>query len=110
MFYIVNDNGVSRYCCDGAIDTTTASGELVFNLFSSPEQFERRLVQERTKAGLSAARARGQRGGRRPVQSDDPKVNMVKKMRKGKRVGINGICSTLRISRPTHYRYLTLQE
>ena len=50
--------------CDGAIDTTTASGELVFNIFSSMAQFERRLIQERTNAGLNAARARGRRGGR----------------------------------------------
>ena len=33
---------------DGAIDTTTASGELMFNIFPSLAQFERRLTQERT--------------------------------------------------------------
>ena len=48
-----------RSICDGAIDTTTASGELVFNIFSALAQFERRLIQERTRAGLAAARARG---------------------------------------------------
>ena len=32
---------------DGAIDTTTASGELVFHIFSALAQFERRLIQER---------------------------------------------------------------
>jgi DNA invertase Pin-like site-specific DNA recombinase len=41
--------------CDGAIDTTTASGELIFNVFANLAQFERRLIQERTKAGLRAA-------------------------------------------------------
>ena len=40
-----------RSICDGAIDTTTASGELVFNVFSALAQFERRLIQERTRAG-----------------------------------------------------------
>jgi DNA invertase Pin-like site-specific DNA recombinase len=35
-----------RSLCDGAIDTTTASGELVFNIFSSMAQFKRRLIQE----------------------------------------------------------------
>ena len=35
---------------DGAIDTTTASGELIFNIFSALAQFERRLIQERTRA------------------------------------------------------------
>lgn len=46
-----------RSLCDGAIDNTTASGELVLNIISSLTQFERRLLQERTRAGLAAARA-----------------------------------------------------
>ena len=37
------------------------SGELVLNICSALAQFERRLIQERTKAGLAAARARGAR-------------------------------------------------
>lgn len=54
-----------RSLCDGVIDTTTASGELIFNIFSSLAQFERRLIQERTRAGLDAARSRGRKGGRK---------------------------------------------
>src|SRR5450759_5335103 len=38
--------------CDGAIDTTSASGELIFHIFTALAQFERKLTQERTKAGL----------------------------------------------------------
>ena len=30
-------------------------------------QFERDLIQQRTRAGLSAAAARGRKGGRKPV-------------------------------------------
>ena len=44
---------------EGAIDTTSASGELIFNIFSALAQFGRRLIQERTKAGPAASRARG---------------------------------------------------
>ena len=44
-----------RSICDGIIDTTTPSGELIFHVFSALAQFERRLIQERTKAGLAAA-------------------------------------------------------
>ena len=65
--------------CDGVIDTTTASGELIFNMFSSLAQFERRLIQERTKAGLDAARSRGKKGGRKKVENTNPKVQMAKK-------------------------------
>jgi DNA invertase Pin-like site-specific DNA recombinase len=42
---------------------TSASGELIFNIFSALAPFERRLIQDRTKAGMAAARARGQMGG-----------------------------------------------
>lgn len=99
-----------RSICDGAIDTTTASGELVFNIFSSLAQFERRLIQERTRAGLSAARARGHVGGRKPLRSDNPKVKMAKTMIKDKSMSIADICSSLRISRATLYRYISLPE
>ncbi len=97
-----------RSICDGAIDTTTASGELIFNIFSSLAQFERRLIQERTKAGLAAARARGRKGGRKKIQVENAKVRMTKKMNEDKSMSINEICSTLRISRATFYRYIAL--
>jgi DNA invertase Pin-like site-specific DNA recombinase len=95
--------------CDGAIDTTTASGELVFNIFSALAQFERRLIQERTRAGLSAARARGKKGGRKPIDAKDPRVIMAKEMHKNTTIGIPEICKTLNISRATFYRFLTVQ-
>jgi DNA invertase Pin-like site-specific DNA recombinase len=41
---------------DGAIDTTSASGEMIFNIFAALAQFERRLIQERTKAIGTQAR------------------------------------------------------
>ena len=81
-----------RSICDGAIDTTTASGELVFNIFSALAQFERRLIQERTRAGLAAARARGRMGGRPPLDSRDPRVQMAKSLYKGRDHEIKAIC------------------
>jgi DNA invertase Pin-like site-specific DNA recombinase len=92
------------------IDTTTASGELIFNLFSSLAQFERRLIQERTRAGLVAARARGRIGGRKKMQANDPRVLTAKRMHKNHGMSIQEICNLLKISRPTFYRYLAFQE
>jgi DNA invertase Pin-like site-specific DNA recombinase len=46
------------------IDTTSAQGRFVFNLFATLAEFERELIRERTNAGLSAAWARGRVGGR----------------------------------------------
>jgi DNA invertase Pin-like site-specific DNA recombinase len=93
---------------DGAIDTTSASGELIFNIFACLAQFERRLIQERTHAGLKAARARGKRGGRKPKTIDDRKVERANKMHKNLNFSINDICDTLNISRATFYRYLKI--
>ena len=47
------------------INTTTASGKLVFGIFAALAEFERELIRERTIAGLKAARARGNKGGRK---------------------------------------------
>jgi DNA invertase Pin-like site-specific DNA recombinase len=95
--------------CDGAIDTTTASGELIFHIFTALAQFERRLVQERTRAGLAAARARGRLGGRRPLLADDPRVKTAKRLHADKSMAIADICQTLQISRPTLYRWLSVK-
>ena len=47
-----------------AIDTTTAQGELLFNLLGSLAQFERRLIIDRVRDGLVRARKQGTRSGK----------------------------------------------
>jgi len=49
------------------IDTSTASGELLFHVFGALAQYERALIQERVVAGLAAAKRRGRIGGRPPA-------------------------------------------
>jgi DNA invertase Pin-like site-specific DNA recombinase len=97
-----------RSLCDGGLDTTTASGELVFHIFSALAQFERRLIQERTSAGLAAARARGKKGGRKPVEPEEPRVRMASRMYGDLRLTVADICQALRISPATFYRYIAL--
>lgn len=52
-----------------AIDTSSSGGRLLFHLLAAMAEFERSLISERTKAGMSAARARGSRIGRRPAMT-----------------------------------------
>jgi DNA invertase Pin-like site-specific DNA recombinase len=52
-----------------SIDTATSGGRLVFHLMASLAEYERCLISERTRAGMSAARARGTPIGRRPSLS-----------------------------------------
>jgi DNA invertase Pin-like site-specific DNA recombinase len=93
---------------DGAIDTTTSSGQLIFHVFAALAQFEAELIRERTRAGLSAARARGKKGWRKPVSADDPRIRLAKGMHEDRSLSPSEICSTLKISRATYYRYLSL--
>ncbi|NHQ60098.1 recombinase family protein [Chlorobium sp. BLA1] len=99
-----------RSICDEAIDTTKDWGMVVFNIFSSLSMVERRLLQENTKAGLREARAIGRKGGRKPTVNDDLKVQLVKKMSQNTSISVSEICETLKISRATYYRYLSIAE
>jgi DNA invertase Pin-like site-specific DNA recombinase len=107
----LRDCGVGfRSVCDGAIDTTTPSGELIFHVFSALAQFERRLIQERTNAGLASARARGRTGGRPRLAPDDPKVSLAGKLFADKSVNPDDICATLKSSKTTLYRYAAIAK
>ena len=58
------------------MDTTTASGELLFHVFGALAQYERALTRERVVAGLAAARRRGRIGGR-PTAISGEKLDAV---------------------------------
>lgn len=60
------------------IDTSSAAGELIFHVFGAIAHFERRLISERTKDGIAAARAKGKRPGRQPL--DMKKVDAALKL------------------------------
>src|SRR3954467_2117280 len=90
------------------IDTTTSGGKLVFHIFGALAEFERDIIQDRTKAGLNAARSRGRLGGRPKAKTlDSPKkVALAQSLYVNKNNTIEEICKTLHISRATLYRYI----
>ena len=47
-------------------DLSTPHGKLIANLMASLAEFEHDLLRERVRSGIAAAKARGQRFGRRP--------------------------------------------
>ena len=59
---------------------------------SSLAQFERRLVQEQTAAGLSAARTRGCLGGRPAVAAADPRMATAKRLHQEHSLSIDVFC------------------
>lgn len=85
------------------VDTTTAAGRMTFHIFGALAEFERSLIQERTQAGLEAARARGRRGGRPRSITPDKLAAAV--MREQNRP-MHAIAAALGVSRATLYRHL----
>src|SRR3989338_6596052 len=87
------------------IDTSTSGGKLIFHIFSALAEFERDLIQERTQAGLKAARVRGKMGGRPPLL-DTRQINRMIEMYDEQKNTVAEICKIYNISRPSFYNYL----
>src|SRR5499425_1045730 len=98
--------GVAFQSITENIDTSNATGKLVFHIFGALAEFERNLIKERTLAGLSAARTRGRTGGRPPLDTSARQVMAAKKLYRDKTNSISEICNMLNISRATLYRYV----
>ena len=87
------------------IDTSSSGGKLIFHMFSALAEFERNLIQERTQAGLKAARARGRLGGKPPLLDNRQINRMIELYNEGKST-VAEICKIFNISRPSFYNYL----
>ena len=87
------------------IDTTTAGGKLVFQIFGALAEFERGMIRERTRAGLDAARARGKTGGRpSKLKADDLKA--AKAMLADPEINVEEVARRLGVSSATLYRHM----
>ncbi len=84
-----------------AIDTTTAPGKLVFGIFAALAEFERDLIRERTKAGLTAAAARGRKGGRKRVVTNESLQKAQNLMAQG--LSVREAAGRLKISKTALY-------
>jgi DNA invertase Pin-like site-specific DNA recombinase len=85
------------------LDTSNSGGKAIFPLFAAIASVERTLIQERTRAGLAAARQRGRIGGR-------PKLLTAEKFEAAMKLLANGIpprevAGVLGVSIPTLYRH-----
>jgi DNA invertase Pin-like site-specific DNA recombinase len=101
----LRDRGVEFVSLRESLDTTTPGGKLVFHVFASVAEFERDLIRERTMAGLEAARARGRKGGRKPVM-DEKKLALASAMLKNREISVREVCEAVGVSRSTLYRHL----
>ena len=100
--------GVGLQSLTEAIDTTTPGGRLFFHVFGALAQFERYLIRERTRAGLSVAASRGRRGGRKPVVTADKLLRAEALIAKG--LTVREVASQLKIGKTALYAALTPKE
>ena len=89
-----------------AIDTTSASGKLVFGIFAALAEFERELISERTVAGLASARARGRKGGR-PFKMSAAKLRLAMASMGQPETKVGELCAEMNITRQTLYRHVS---
>jgi DNA invertase Pin-like site-specific DNA recombinase len=100
----IGDRGAGFRSLSESIDTTTAGGRLVFHMMGALAEFERALIVERTRAGLDAARARGQRLGRRKVLTSAQIAHARTLIVEGE--SPTAVARSLKVGRATLYRAL----
>lgn len=100
--------GVGFRSLTESIDTTTSGGRLIFHVFGALGQFERDLIRERTKAGLTVAAARGRKGGRKPVVNAEKLQRAREYMAKG--LNVREAAARLKIGKTALYAALRLSS
>ena len=97
-----NTLGIDFISLHEAIDTSTSSGRLMYEIIAAFSSFERSIISERVKAGLEKARIKGVRLGRPKANIDVEKMNDLRKQG----MSIRAIAKALAIPKSTIYSYL----
>ncbi len=75
--------GVEFRSLGEAIDTSTPAGRAMMQMVGVFAEFERRMIEERTKAGREAARRRGVRLGRKPKLTAHQRREALQRLQNG---------------------------
>ncbi|MCS3533078.1 recombinase family protein [Chryseobacterium sp. JUb7] len=103
----LNQKGIHFKSISENIDTSSASGKLIFQIFCVLAEHERNVLIERTNAGLKSARARGKNGGRPKGMTEKYKkiAPLVKSSYESKELPIEEIMKAFKIgSKTTFYK------
>jgi DNA invertase Pin-like site-specific DNA recombinase len=98
----LGDRDIGFRSLSEAIDTTSSSGRLLFHIMGALAEFERGLIVERTRAGLTSAKQRGTKLGRKPKLSPDQIAHARKLIDAGESPA--HVAKTIGVSTATLYR------
>lgn len=105
----LDERGVGFRSLTEAIDTTAATGRLMFHVFAAIAEFERELIRERTLAGVRAAQARGRVGGRPGLMTRERRA-AADELLATAGATVTDVARALGVSRQTLYRYLEARQ
>ena len=101
----LREKGVDLVVLDQNIDTSDATGRLLFNMLGAIGQFETEIRAERQMDGIKKAKDRGVQFGKRPALTNDQIAELREKRAQGKL--IKDLMAEYSLSKATIYRYLT---
>jgi DNA invertase Pin-like site-specific DNA recombinase len=105
----LKDREIHLISLNESIDTNSLNGRLIFHIFAALAEFESGLIKERTKAGLTAARARGRNGGR-PKLISSSQESKLKLLIKDPNFSPKELQEMFGVSKATLYRYANLNN
>ena len=97
-------DGINFVSLTEGIDTSTPAGRFFFHVMASLAQMERELIAERTRAGLTAARLHGKRGGRKPSMTDTKLIAARQLLATG--IPRSQVAASIGVSVATLYRWV----
>lgn len=103
----LTERGVAVRSLTDGINPSTREGRLMLNLMATFAEYERELIQERVQVGVNAARARGVRFGRPPVDQHEVgrKVRAIQHLVEAEGLNVAEAAKTLGWSKATYYRH-----
>ncbi|WP_077434754.1 recombinase family protein [Sphingobacterium sp. CZ-UAM] len=108
----LNEKGIHFKSISENIDTSSASGKLIFQIFYVLAEHERNVLIERTNAGLKSARERGKNGGRPKGMTEKYKkiAPLVKASYESMDLSVEEIMKAFKIgSKTTFYKIINLK-
>lgn len=104
----LRDKGVDLIVLDQNIDTSDATGRLLFNMLGAIGQFETEIRAERQMDGIKKAKDRGVQFGKRSALTTEQVADLREKRAKG--TLIKDLMAHYNLSKATIYRYLGTKD